>query len=51
MGGAQTGANLLAIMRGLVEMVCGAQGEIFRVHNKIKFYKGVLAILRHKGIS
>ena len=46
-----TAPVFLAIMRGLVEMVCGAQGEVFRVHNKIKFYRGVLAILRHKGIS
>jgi hypothetical protein len=42
---------LLAILRALVEMVCAAQGDIFRVHNKIKFYRGVLMMLREKGIS
>jgi hypothetical protein len=42
---------LLAIMRALVEMVCAAQGPTFRVHNKIKFYSGVLQMLREKGIS
>lgn len=42
---------LLAIVRGLIEMVCGAQGEVFRQHNKIKFYSGVLEMLRRKGVS
>lgn len=42
---------LLAIVRGLVEMVCGAQGEIFRKHNKIRFYQAVLAMLERKGIA
>lgn len=46
-----SGPVLMAIMRGLVEMVCSAQGEVFRVHNKIKFYSGVLMILRGRGIS
>ncbi len=46
-----SGPVLLAIVRGLVEMVCAAQGEVFRAHNKIRFYKGVLAMLRQKGIS
>jgi len=41
---------LLAIVRGLVEMVCGAEGAIFRQHNKIKFYSAVLQMLRGKGI-
>jgi hypothetical protein len=48
---AHTGPVLMAIMRGLVEMVCGAQGDVFRVHNKIRFYRGVLLMLREKGIS
>jgi len=42
---------LLAIVRGLVEMVCAAQGEVFRKHNKIRFYRGVLAMLGEKGIA
>lgn len=42
---------LLAILRGLVEMVCAAQGEVFREHNKIKFYRGVLGMLRQGGIQ
>jgi hypothetical protein len=42
---------LLAIVRGLVEMVCGAEGAVFRQHNKIRFYSGVLQLLRGKGIS
>lgn len=46
-----SGPVFLAIMRGLVEMVCAAQGEVFRVYNKIRFYKGVLMMLRQKGIS
>jgi hypothetical protein len=45
------GPVLFAIVRGLVEKVCGAQGEIFRKHNKIRFYRGVLAMLDQKGIS
>lgn len=46
-----SGPVLLAIVRALVEMVCATQGEVFRAHNKIKFYRGVLAMLREKGIS
>jgi hypothetical protein len=46
-----SGPVLMAIVRGLVEMLCAAQGEVFRVHNKIRFYRGVLALLRQKGIS
>lgn len=42
---------LLAIVRALVEVACGAQGAGFRVHNKIKFYSSVLALLHSKGIS
>jgi hypothetical protein len=42
---------LLAMLRALVEMVCGAQGSVFVVHNKINFYKGVIGMLREKGIS
>lgn len=42
---------LLAIVRALVEMACGAQGGVFLVHNKIRFYTGVLEMLRQKGIS
>ena len=42
---------LLAMLRALVEMVCQAQGPNFVVHNKIKFYGGVLLMLREKGIS
>ena len=46
-----SGPVLLAIVRGLVEMCCAAQGEVFRTHNKIHFYRGVLAMLDQKGIS
>lgn len=46
-----SGPVLLAIVRGLVEMVCAAHGDIFRVHNKIRFYKGVIAMLQQKGIA
>jgi DNA-binding FadR family transcriptional regulator len=42
---------LLAILRALVEMVCGAQGSHFAVLNKTKLYEGVLLMLRDKGIS
>lgn len=42
---------LMAMMCALVEMVCAAQGDVFRVHNKIKLYGGVLMMLREKGIS
>ena len=42
---------LLSILRALVEMVCAAQGPHFTVLNKTKFYKGVLLMLRDKGIS
>jgi hypothetical protein len=46
-----SGPMLLAIVRALVEMVCGAQGDIFRVHDKIRFYRGVIAMLGEKGIA
>jgi hypothetical protein len=46
-----SGPVLLAIVRGLVEMVCAAEGDIFRRHNKIRFYRGVLAMLGEKGIG
>lgn len=46
-----SGPVLLAIVRGLVEMVCGADGDVFRRHNKIRFYRGVLAILDKNGIG
>ena len=42
---------ILAMLRALVEMVCASQGDIFTVHNKKKFYTGVLLMLRDKGIS
>lgn len=48
---AQPGPVMLAIVRALVEKVCASQGEIFIRHHKIRFYRGVLAILRFKGIS
>ena len=51
LAGAHPTPVLLAIMRGLVEMVCAAQGEVFRELNKIKFYRGVLGMLRQKGIQ
>jgi hypothetical protein len=44
------GPVLLALVRVLVEMVCSAQGPTFRVHNKIKFYEGVLGTLRQNGV-
>lgn len=46
-----SGPVLLAMVRALVEMVCAAQGEIFRTHNKIRFYRGVLTMLEQKGIA
>lgn len=42
---------LMAVVRVLVELVCGADGAVFRVHNKIKLYGAVLEMLRQKGIS
>jgi hypothetical protein len=51
LGADHSGPVLMAIVRGLVEMVCAAQGDIFRVYNKIRFYKSVLAMLRQKGIA
>ena len=42
---------LFAMLRALVEMVCAAQGANFTLHNKTKFYEGVLLMLREKGIS
>ena len=42
---------LLAMLRALVEMVCLSQGPNFAVLKKIKFYEGVLLMLREKGIS
>jgi hypothetical protein len=47
---ANAGPVLLAIVRGLIEIVCAMQGQAFRTHNKIRFYRGVLAMLG-KGIS
>jgi len=46
-----SGEVLLAIVRALVEMVCASQGDIFRVHNKIRFYRGVMEMLRKAGIQ
>ena len=46
-----SGPVLMAIVRVLIEMACGAQGEIFRVLNKIKLYEAVLTLLRQKGIA
>jgi hypothetical protein len=45
------GPVMLAMMRGLVEMVCGRDGAVFRDHNKVGFYRGVLALLASKGIT
>lgn len=42
---------IIAMFRALVEMVCASQGPHFTAHNKIKFYEGVLLMLREKGIS
>jgi hypothetical protein len=42
---------MIAMMRALVEMVCASQGDLFTLHNKKKFYTGVLLMLRDKGIS
>lgn len=42
---------ILAMLRALVEMVCASQGDVFTMHNKKKFYTGVLLMLRDKGIS
>jgi len=42
---------MLAILRALVEMVCAAQGPVFRNHHKLKLYQGVLEMLRQKGIA
>ena len=42
---------ILAMLRALVEMVCASQGDVFTLHNKKKFYTGVLLMLRDKGIS
>lgn len=44
------GPVLLTMMRGLVEMVCAAQGDVFRLHNKLKFYRFTLGALGQKGI-
>jgi hypothetical protein len=41
----------LAMLRMLVEMMCAAQGDVFRNHYKLKFYQGVMEMLRRKGIS
>jgi hypothetical protein len=46
-----SGPVLMAIVRALVEAVSASQGDIFRVHNKIRFYHGVLRMLHEKGIS
>jgi hypothetical protein len=42
---------LVAMLRALVEMVCASHGEHFAVLHKIKFYEGVLRMLREKGIA
>ena len=42
---------VLAMLRALVEMVCASQGQLFTLHNKMKFYTGVILMLREKGIS
>ena len=42
---------VLALIRTLIEWVCRAQGPNFTVHNKLKFYEGVLLFLRQKGIE
>lgn len=42
---------LLAMLRGLVEMVCATHGENFIKFYKTQFYEGVLLMLREKGIS
>lgn len=41
---------LMAMMRVLIEMACGAQGEVFHVMNKIKLYRAVMRLLSSKGI-
>ena len=42
---------MITRMHALVEMVCAAQGSTFRNHYKLKLYKGVLLMLRQKGIQ
>jgi hypothetical protein len=44
-------AVVLAMMRILIEMVCAAQGPNFTLYNKLKFYEGLLRLLRERGIS
>lgn len=44
------GPVFLAIIQNLVEMVCAAQGPVFVVHNKLRFYRNVIVVLRGKGI-
>jgi hypothetical protein len=46
-----TAPVMLAMLRSLVEMVCAADGPNFTLHNKLKFYEGVLLLLQSKGIS
>ena len=48
---AHSGPVLFAMLRALVEMVCTAQGPNFTLHNKSRFYAGVLLMLREKGIA
>lgn len=45
------GPVLMAIVQGLIEMVCAMQGDHFHKHNKIRFYRGVLQMLDAKGVS
>jgi hypothetical protein len=45
------GPVMITRMHALVEMVCAAQGSTFRNHYKLKLYKGVLLMLRQKGIQ
>jgi hypothetical protein len=42
---------MVAMMRTLIEMVCSAQGPNFTLYNKLKFYEGVVLMLRDKGIT
>jgi hypothetical protein len=43
---ADASAVFMAILRALVETVCATQGQHFIVTNKIRFYRGVLAMLQ-----
>lgn len=39
-----------ATLRVLIEMVAGARGANFVVHNKITLYTGILELLRTRGV-